>query len=258
MKSPLIVVISALTIASPASAGGLDPIRIRVGGGVLLKPDYIGSDKDKLGPLFRLDIARGTNPFRFKAPDDPIGLRLVSSGGFSAGPSLNFESKRRESDVGAPVGEVGATVEVGGFAQYEVANSLRFRVDVRKGIDGHKGVVGSLGIDKFWRDGDRYVFSIGPRLLFSDDRYQQAYFGVTPQVALATGLPVYIPRGGLYGVAAATGLTYQFNDRIGMFGYGRYERLVGDAARSPIVLNYGSRDQWSGGIGLSYTFTVRP
>ena len=41
-----------------------------------------------------------------------------------------------------------------------------------------------------------------------------------------------------------------------MFGFARYERLVGDAAKSPIVREFGSRNQLSAGIGLSYTFTV--
>ena len=45
------------------------------------------------------------------------------------------------------------------------------------------GVVGTIGADQIWRDGDRYVFSIGPRVLFSSARYQRAYFGVTPAAA---------------------------------------------------------------------------
>ena len=59
-----------------------------------------------------------------------------------------------------------------------------------------------------------------------------------------------------YAVAAASGLSYQFSPRFGMFGYARYERLVGDGAKSPIVRELGSRNQLSAGIGLSYTFTV--
>jgi outer membrane protein len=46
------------------------------------------------------------------------------------------------------------------------------------------------------------------------------------------------------------------NDRWGLFGFARYERLVGDAAKSPIVREFGSRNQLSGGIGLNYTFTI--
>ena len=60
--------------------------------------------------------------------------------------------------------------------------------------------------DQIWRDKDRYVVSIGPRLLYSDSRYQRAYFGVTPEAALATGLPAYRPGGGFHAIAAAAGL----------------------------------------------------
>jgi outer membrane protein len=42
-----------------------------------------------------------------------------------------------------------------------------------------------------------------------------------------------------------------------MFGYARYERLVGDADDSPIVRSkFGSRNQLSGGLGVTYTFRM--
>jgi outer membrane protein len=257
MRSLLLVTGLLLVTASPAVAQD-NAIRIRVGAGAQWQPSYVGADKGEVAPLFKFDIARGTNPFRFKAPDDAIGLSLLSKGGFSAGPSINLERKRKNADVGVPIGEVGRTVEVGGFVQYRMGKSTRIRADLRKGIDGHDGVVGSLGIDQFWRDGDRYVFSIGPRLRFSDQRYQQAYFGVSPEASLATGLPVYRPKGGIDAVGAVSGISYQFSPRIGMFGYGRYDRLVGDAARSPVIRDFGSRDQFSAGLGLTYTFSIRP
>jgi outer membrane protein len=152
---------------------------------------------------------------------------------------------------------VKTTIEAGAYASYQVSKSIFLRAEVLKGLGGHDGIVGTIGADQVWRDGDRYVFSIGPRVLFSDARYQRAYFGVTPADALATGLPVYRPGGGIHGVALASGLSYQFNPTWGVFGYARYERQVGDAADSPIVLSsFGSRNQISGGIGLNYTFTI--
>ena len=183
---------------------------------------------------------------------------MIGKNGFSAGPEVNIESRRRDSDVGAALGEVPRTIEAGAFAQYDDGRGIRVRGDIRKGIGGHKGIVGSFGADKYWRDGDRYVFSIGPRVMFSDERYQQAFFGVTPEASLATGLPVYTPKGGIHALAVASGLTYQMSPRFGLFGYARYERLVGDAAKSPIVRDFGSRDQISGGLGLTYTFGFRP
>jgi outer membrane protein len=94
-------------------------------------------------------------------------------------------------------------------------------------------------------------------VLFSDAKYQRAYFGVDSDAALASGLPSYRPSGGIHAVAAASGISYQFNPRFGLFGFARYERFVGDAGRSPIVRDLGSRNQLSGGLGLNYTFTVK-
>jgi outer membrane protein len=234
-----------------------DATRVRVGLGAQLRPEFVGSDDTKVGPLWDLDFARGDEEFAFEAPDYSFGIPVVSTGGLSFGPAANLATKRDNSDVGAPVGRIPWTVEAGAFASYEVNRSIYLRAELLKGIGGHKGLVGAIGADQVWRDGDRYVFSIGPRVLLSDGRYQRAYFGVTPEASLATGLPTYRPSGGIHAVAAASGLSLQFNPRWGMFGFARYERLVGDAGKSPIVREFGSRNQLSGGVGLNYTFTIR-
>jgi outer membrane protein len=210
-----------------------------------------------VAPLFDFDVARGDKPFNFEAPDDSFAIPLISSNGFAAGPAANVEGSRKEKDVGAPVGKVSTTFEAGGFAEYMAGENFRVRGELLKGLGGHKGLVGSVGADYVLRDADRYVFSVGPRLLFSNGRYQRAYFGVDPEVSAAVVLPVYRPDSGLHAVALASGLSYQFSPQIGTFGFARYERLVGDAARSPIVREFGSRNQMSAGLGLSYTFTVR-
>ena len=257
MKAAFLACAAILTVSTPAAAQDEKDYRVRVGLGGQIKPAFIGADNYDVRPLFDFDLARGTNPFPFEAPDDNFDIRLFSKGGFSAGPSANIQGKRKNSDLGAPVGKVATTVEIGGFAEYQASESIRLRGDLRKGLGGHDGLVGSFGADRIWRDGDRYVFSIGPRVLVSDARFQRAYFGVDSEAAIATGLPTYRPKGGIYALAATSGLSYQFNPRWGLFGYARYERLIGDAAKSPIVRELGSRDQLSGGIGLNYTFIVK-
>lgn len=256
VKKMLILAAAALPSWSAATAQDDNSVRVRIGAGAELRPQYPGADKDKVGPLFSVSFAHGSDPFKFKAYDDSASIAVVSTSGFSFGPAANLVGSRRDADVGAPVGKVPATFEAGAFAGYRFGD-FRIRGEILKGIGGHKGLRGQLGVDRIWRDGDRYVFSIGPRILIADDRYQQAYFGVSPAASLASGLPTYKPRGGIYGLAAITGLTAQLTPRWGMFGYARYERIIGDAARSPIVRQFGSRDQVSAGVGLSYTFTVK-
>lgn len=257
MRHLLISLAAILPAWGAAHAQDSRDIRVRVGLGAQLRPEFIGSDDMRVAPLFHVNIARGVNQFNFASPDDSPGIAVLSNDGFSFGPAGNITGRREQSDVGAPVGSVSRTFEAGAFAQYLAGDSFRVRAELLKGINGHKGLVGELGADKIWRDGDRYVVSIGPRVLFSDGRYQRAYFGVTPAASLASGLAAYRPGGGVHGVALTSGASYALNSRWGLFGFARYERLAGHAARSPIVRELGSRNQLSAGLGLNYVFTIK-
>ncbi len=249
--------IAAITLsAGVANAQDSGTHRVRVGLGAQVQPEYPGADKSTLGPLVDVSIAKGDEEFEFGAPDDSFDIDLIDSGGFTAGPALALTGKRKESDVGAPVGTVGRTIEVGAFAQAFLADHFRLRGEVRQGLGGHEGLVGNIGADAVLRDGDRYQFSIGPRLLFSSAKYQRAYFGVSEAVADLTDLPEYDPDGGIHGYGVTSGFHYAIGGRWGIFGYGRYERLVGDARRSPIVREFGSPNQLSGGLGISHVFNL--
>lgn len=244
-----------LGLAVPAAAEESRDLRVRIGLGGQVQPAFLGGKTEAFSPLFDFDMARGDAPFRIEAPDDSFGLRLVRGDNFAFGPAVNIESRRSEADVGAPVGRVATTIEAGAFAEAMLGESVRLRGELRRGLNGHEGLVGFVGADAIFRDGDRYAVTLGPRLLLSDARYQRAYFGVEP--GSPSGLAEYRPGGGVHGVALAAGATTQCGPRWGLFGYARAERLVGDAGRSPIVRTFGSQSQLSAGLGLSYQFRIR-
>jgi len=253
----------AILCAMPAHAQNeaqpKEPLRVRVGAGAQIVPTFPGSRDTHVTPFPDFAIARGSKEFVFEAPDEPFGFTIVHAGGIEVGPSITFQGKRRRIDTGASMDEVGFSLEAGGFVQFWLAPRVRLRVEGRRGLSGHRAWVGSAGADYVVRDGDKYVFSIGPRVNLSDSKYQAAYFGVNAGEALRTGLPVYRPKGGVHSVGAIAGANYALAGRWGLVGYVRYDRLVGDAADSPFIASYGSRDQTSGGVGLTYTFgRVRP
>lgn len=249
-------------IVSAASAGPVwaqaeqpkEQRRVRVAIGAQLQPSFPGSEDFSVGPFGTVSVARGDAPFAFEAPDESVGFAIIDKGGFGVGPALSLQGSRTDSEIGAPLGKVKTTFEAGGFVEYQLAPSFRVRTEVRKGLGGHDGWIGDLSADFIVRDGDAYTFSLGPRVSVTDSRYQRSYFGVTPAQAARTGLPVFDPDGGVQAVGASAGLIYQFTERWGVYSYARYDRLVGDAADSPIVRQLGSRDQFSGGLALSYTF----
>ena len=74
--------------------------------------------------------------------------------------------------------------------------------------------------------------------------------------SLFTGLDEFDPDGGLQSIGATSGVNMQLTGPFGLFGFARYERLVGDAGKSPIVRELGSRSQVSAGVGVTYTFNL--
>jgi outer membrane protein len=250
-----VAALAAICLSMPASAEeGDEPRRTRVGLGAQLVPSFPGSDSLSVRPLVDIARARGDEPFEFEAPDESFGFALFSKNGFAIGPAVNLEGKRTADDVGADLPKVDFSVEAGAFAQYELSESFRVRMEVRKGLTGHKGVIGNIGADFVARDKDEWLFSVGPRLTFADKKHHRAYFSVAPEDSLASGLPAYSAGGGIQSAGATAGFLRQLSERWGIYSYAKYDRLVGDAAESPIVRQLGSRDQLSGGLALTYTF----
>ena len=229
------------------------PRRFRVALGPQVVPAYPGADKVNIAPLWDISSTK-EDQFRFESADQNAGIAVIRSSGFAIGPAFNIEGSRRRKETDLPVDEVGISVEAGGFAEFWLGSSIRARGELRKGITGHKALVGDVSLDYVVRDGDKWLFSVGPRISFSDRKYQEAYFGVSTAASARTGLAQYRPDGGLHAAGAAATALYQFNDRWGVYGYAKYDRLVSDAADSPIVRTIGSRNQFSGGAALTFTF----
>ena len=247
----------ALLLPAPALAQDEDdaPRRTRVILGPQLAPRFPGADAVALRPYIDVSRTRGDRPFEYEAPEESTSIAIYDKRGLSFGPALGFEGKRRRRDVGG-LDEVGFTVEFGAALQYQARGPFRLFVEARKGLGGHEGVVGNAGVDYVARDADRWVWAIGPRLTVGDSRYSRAYFGVSAREALATGATSYRP--GAFFAAGLTGSSLrELSDRWSVCGYGKYDRLLGDAADSPVTRWFGSRDQLSGGLGLGYTFGRR-
>ena len=228
--------------------------RIRLGIGPGFAPSYPGSDELQIHPVFEFERVDSDRPFDFEAPDESFGFDLVHAGGFSFGPIVNFEDSRKAEDVGTALPKVGTSVEPGLFVQADLGDNFRLRSEVRKGISGHKGWIATAGADFIARDGDNWLFSIGPRVTWSDDRYHDAYFSVAPIDSGPSGLPAFDADGGIQAYGATASTLFQVTRNWGVLAYGKYDRLTGDAADSPVVLTYGSRDQFSFGAALTYTF----
>lgn len=232
-------------------------MRVQVGTGPQWQPWYPGDDQWRLSPWFSLSRTRGDTPFAFGAPDDGTNLTFLRRGTTEFAVAVRREGRRRDGDLYPNLPGVGRTLELGGSVETWAGDAVRFRGDLRKGLGGHKGWVSQIGADYVRRDGDKWILSLGPRVLLGDARYQRAWFGVDERAAALTGLPVYTPNAGLRSVAATGSWSFEVSKHWGVEGQLTYERLVADAYRSPIMQDWNSRNQIQVAIGLHYTFSVK-
>ena len=245
---------------APADSADDGPVvHLMLGGGPFIEPRFPGSSDFSLGFFPQIEIWSDDERFPAEPPDETLSIELVGvEGAGQAGLTVNGSARRHSDDLDYALAPIGFGVEFGGYASTYITPNLRLRGEVRQGIGGHKALTGDLQADWVVRTADdRLVATIGPRVRWGSDKYNRAYFGVTPAEATATGLSAYAPHSGIYAVGAMAGAQYRVSARWGLFGFAGYGRLIGQAARSPIVRQGGSRDQLTTGMALTYTFDIR-
>jgi outer membrane protein len=245
------------TVPFLPSPTGLWTVTIGVGGE--LKPDFEGARRYLLSPVPIFSIHRAGSADRFHSPRDNPSIAVIELGGFRAGPVGKFVAARTAASYTElnGLGDVKATIEVGGFAEYFPVDWFRTRVEIRRGFGGHDGVVADFSADAIVPLFDRLTWSAGPRFSLADTRATAPYFSINAAQALASGLPLFDAKGGSHAVGAGTQLRYQVTPQWETHAYVEYDRLLGGAAASPLVTQRGSPNQLKVGIGVSYSFDVR-
>ncbi len=202
---------------------------VMVGVGGEYKPDFEGANRSMLSPVPIFSIRRAGSAEQFRGPRDGASIALIDFGDLRAGPVGKFVASRKANNFTElnGLGDIGATVELGGFLEYFPVDWFRTRVETRQGFGGHHGVVAD----------------------FSADAIVPIIQGVTFSAGNA--------KGGAHSVGAGAQLSYRVNPQWEVHSYVEYQRLLGDAAASPLVTLRGSANQTTVGIGASYSFDVK-
>jgi MipA family protein len=224
-------------------------------------PSFEGSSNLEIDPfpIFQARPTGKTNASRFRSIRDSSGIALIKVDGFYFGPVAKFIKARKEADHEElrGLGDVDWTLEVGVFAEYWPTDWWRGRIEVRRGFNGHEGFVADISSDVVVWLTERWTLSGGPRLQVADSAATAPYFSIDPVQSLASGLPLYEASGGLRSIGAGMQLRFQWDRQWAMRAYAEYDRLMGDAAASPLVTQRGSPDQVRFGLGVTYSFDLK-
>lgn len=243
---------------------GQEGLQISIAAGAVYTPKYLGDDEYQLSTLPNVTVQYDDV---VTASIQGIEVNAVNSSGFNFGPVMRFNFGRDE-DGSNPIGlfdktndliglgDVGFTVELGGFAEYSIGK-FSARAELRQGVNGHEGLTGEAELkynETFPVFGRTGFLSIGPELTFGDNEFNGAFFDVNALQSVASGLREFDAGGGLNSYGLHASIVIPINDGLSLIGFGGYDRLTGSIARSSLVQERGSENQVTGGLMLSYSF----
>jgi outer membrane scaffolding protein for murein synthesis (MipA/OmpV family) len=235
--------------ALPPSSGDWN---VNLGAGVGWAPAYLGADAyhARVLPLVLVSYRN----LVFLSPAG-LGVNLVNVDGFRAGPILGYQGGRDQGDDAHlyGLGDISPSLTAGVFAAYRTG-PFRFYGTVRQAVTHtDNGIVGLLQADIVLPvlDNRQFLLSAGPELEFTNARYSQTWFGVTPAQSLQSGLPVYNAGAGVRDVGLHASLSYLYSPHVVLRVLGSVKELTGDDADSPIVQ---SKTQATIGFGAAYHF----
>jgi outer membrane protein len=232
---------------------------ITIGADARAIPRYPGSNAFGMTPIPYFDMARPGSPEKFHGPIDGLGFALFDNNVVAIGPvgSLIWQRKQSYSSSLNGLGNIGYTLNLGGFMDYWVVPWLRTRAEVMQGVGEGSGVTGRLFADAVLPLSPAMTWSVGARGRYVTAGTEKPYYSITPAQSLATGYPVYHAGSGWQAVGAGTQLKYRFNPSWATYGFVEYEKLIGPTEDSPIVTGPGgSANQWTFGVGVTYSFTM--
>lgn len=243
-----------------------------IGAAVGVIPDYEGSDSYAATVLPLVDIRQPGFLFLQGAsvnPNDGLAsmgwnaLNFTYSVGseerlrLSMGPLVRMNRGRDHDDNDALIGlgDIDGSVGIGGFFE---ASAGPWSADITvvpqdAGYSGN-GLLVAFGARYTAQINDRFVVSTGISSSWGDDDYMQGLFGVTSNQAARSGLARFDAEAGFKDVGLQVEASYAIFENWSVEGQVGYQRLLSDAADSPLVDKRGSPDQFRALAGVAYRF----
>jgi outer membrane scaffolding protein for murein synthesis (MipA/OmpV family) len=248
--------------------------RISVGVGVASTPSYIGSDSSTITPTAAVQGQIGG--VSFNTQGTALYVDAIPSSGkpgwkLELGPlaALRLDRTGRLHDASVrALGKLDPAVELGGSvgiqrtgvitSPYDTLSlSLSYQHDV---AGAHGSYIASPEIDYDTPLSEHAFVSFSASADYVGAGFGRYYYSVDRAGSLASGLPVYdgADKAGWKDWNLSTMAVHSISGNllhgVGVFVTGGYQRLLGAYRRSPIVADVGSANQWSGAVGVEYTF----
>jgi outer membrane protein len=222
-------------VAQSNDASHEDPWRVTAGGGLLVRPDFPGSDSLEVLPLPALNVTYGD---RWFLNVDGLGAYLFKRERGSVSLSLAPDVTQRDESDSAHLrglGDVDRTAVARLRTSYSfgpVTASAAVSTDIAD--QGH-GTVAELALQRHSELTQRLSLNYGVAARWIDDEYAESFFGVSAQQSERSGVSPYESESGVGDARLFVNAVYVLSPRWIVSAGAAAASLQGDAADSPIV-----------------------
>jgi MipA family protein len=232
-----------------------------LGLGAAVAPDYEGSDDYKGVPLWNLRVGNLYHPDTYvHVLGTTLKSNFLPSDHWRLGISGRYIPERNDVDDNRvnELQNVDASGMLGVMGGYDFIagpqRDLGVMIDVKTDVSSDNGTLATL--QGFYNSvlGPRSRFGLSVDTTWADDNYMSSYFGVNGSNAARSGLHQFHASEGLKDAGVTVSYSYAFGERWGVTVLGRYDRLLNDAADSPIVDDRGDPNQFIVGLLVNFTF----
>ena len=261
--APLCLLLNLASLPATAEADEQQPAATEflvLGVGAL--PEYEGSADSRIVPfvvsrfsLFRNEAEIDGLQARLDLHDDPV---------WRVGPALSVTIPRGadvESATVALLEKRNLAVELGGFVGFRrrygdaMEGTLSGLVSARRDVTSvHDGWLVTGEIEYFFAARRWLRFGVQLNTTYASPAFMDTYFSIDERDATRSGLPTYSAGGGIKDVGTELISVVSFSEQSGILVRYAYNRLLNDAADSPIVTVDGSRNQNFIGVGYFRRF----
>jgi outer membrane protein len=233
--------IGAPEITETPSASS-SPWRFSVGAGVVNMPKFPGASSTK----WEVVPSVSANYGRFFIGANPDAASLLSLGAYlyrdsnwrvGAAVTYDFIEPRSESDDPRlqGLGDVKRTAHAELFGVYTY-QFISARASVLTDIAGNgRGTVATFDVMGRYQPIPQLTLGAGPGLTWGSSKYNETYFGVTPEQSARSGLPTFSAGSGLNQLRFSINGAYRIATRWNVGASVSFAWLRGDASDSPIT-----------------------
>jgi MipA family protein len=261
---------TGVALAQPASTGdAIDPgdtapgdgIRVTLGAGAGVAPDYEGSDYYQAVPLWNLNVSNLYHPKTYVQLFGPL-LRsnFIPDDHWRLGVAGQFIKKRDNvhNDRVDDLKSVDASLMLGLVGGYDFLadprRDLVLEVEARQDVANDNGFLATIRGAYRARLTESLGMVAYVGSTWADEDYMKSYFSVDAANAAASGLDQFNADEGFKDVSFGGAVNYRFLERWSVAVLGTYARLLNDAKDSPIVDDVGDANQFFGGALINYQF----